>query len=90
MGYLERDVKYHYHPYTDSLFRYDLAADPNEKSPVIVDGPEKQAVIDAIARWREESFFQFSPSRYRESFLYDHWRVFCTGRRSTAYYVADR
>jgi arylsulfatase A-like enzyme len=89
-GYRERDVKYVYHPYTDVLFRYDLATDPHEHAPEEIDDEAvRRSVMEAVQAWENDSHIEFPPRRYRERLLYDHWRVLCTGRRPTAYYVAD-
>jgi arylsulfatase A-like enzyme len=87
VGYREGDRKYVYHPYTDVLFVYDLASDPEERSPTTLEGPEKDAVIERVRAWEQASYLVFPATRFRERMLYDHWRTFSSGRATSAYYV---
>ncbi len=87
LGYVQEDRKLVYWPYTDKLYEFDLAADPGEESPLVIDGPEKDAVIADIVRWKRDSRFVIPARRFRERLLYEHWQAFSSGRSAWAYYV---
>ena len=87
LGYVQEDRKLVYWPYTDKLYEFDLAADPGEESPLLINGPEKDAVIADIVRWKRDSRFVIPPRRFRERLLYEHWQAFSSGRSAWGYYV---
>jgi phosphoglycerol transferase MdoB-like AlkP superfamily enzyme len=88
-GYVQGQTKYMYWPYGDTVFVYDLEADPQEKTPGTIEGPSKQQIIDDIEAWRRSSWMFFPPKRFRERFVYGHWRAFSSGRSCWAYYLSD-
>lgn len=87
LGYIQEDRKLVYWPYTDTLYEFDLAADPGEESPLLINGPEKDAVIADIVGWKRHSRFVIPPRRFREQLLYERWQAFSSGRSAWAYYV---
>lgn len=87
IGYVQGTRKLIYWPYTDSLFEYDLAADPGEESPRTINGVEKERAIAEIQHWQDDSRLMVEARRFRERVLYDHWRTFSSGRSAWAYYV---
>jgi choline-sulfatase len=87
IGYVQGMRKLIYWPYTDSLFEYDLAADPGEESPRTLNGLEKERAIAEIQQWQKDSRLKVEARRFRERVLYDHWRAFSSGRSAWAYYV---
>ncbi|MHC5113652.1 MAG: LTA synthase family protein [Planctomycetota bacterium] len=89
IGYLEGDRKYVYWPRRETLFRYDLDADPGETTAVSVTGGEKHGVMGDLAAWYRRNRFDVPARRFRERLLYDHWRAFSDGRYARAYYVSD-
>ena len=86
-GWIEGERKLVYWPYTDRLYLYDLAADPQERQPLRIQGPEKDATVAELARWRDAHRFEIPARRFRQRLLYDHWRAFSAGRAAWAYYV---
>ncbi len=86
-GYLEGSRKLVYWPSTDTLFAYDLAADPAEHAPHTVSGAEKGRVVAQLRQWKRESALDVQAKRFRESMRYEHWRTFSSGRSAWAYYV---
>jgi len=87
VGYVQGARKLVYWPYTDKLFEYDLASDPVERAPQIVNGPEKERVIADIRQWEQDSRLVIPARRFRERVLYEHWQCFSSGRSAWAYYV---
>lgn len=86
-GYIEGDRKFVYWPYTDTLFEFNLASDPEEKKPMTVIGPDRAVHVKAIQEWRERSQFVISARRFREKTLYDHWQTMSSGRSAWAYFT---
>jgi len=86
-GYVEGDIKYTYWPAIDTVFRYNLADDPFERSPTTVDGSKKAEIIHAIRTWEAQTQFSVPARRFREDVLYNHWRVFSAGRTGRSYYI---
>lgn len=86
-GYLVGNRKCVYWPYNDRVYVYNLEEDPDEKRPGIIGDDEKQLVKDDVTRWITESRISIAPRRFRQRFLYDHWRTFASGRSGWAYYV---
>ena len=87
LGYVRGRRKYVFWPYTDVLYRYDLGLDPAEKSPDTMTGPLREQVIADLEAWQSASRIDVPVHRFRESFLYDHWRCFSAGRSAWAYFV---
>jgi arylsulfatase A-like enzyme len=87
MGFKEGDRKVVYWPYTDKLFEYDLAQDPQEERPSEITSREKKDVIKKeIYTWKSESQIYFAPKRYTEQLLYSHWQTFSLGNYAWAFY----
>jgi arylsulfatase A-like enzyme len=86
-GYLEGTRKYVYWPYNRKLFMHDLATDPGEETPVIVEGAEAAGVINDIKRWEQSTLVEIPARRFEHEFVFGHWRVFASGRSAWAYYV---
>lgn len=87
IGYIEGPRKLVYWPYTDTLFEYDLEADPGENSPRVVKGAEREPIIADILDWQQRSLVHVPVHRFREQRVYDHWQVFSSGRSAWSYYV---
>jgi len=87
-GYIEGNRKFVFWPYLDKVFEFDLATDPGERAPILVDGALKSQIISDIADWKRDSYVYFSPRRFRERLLFDHWQAFASGRIAWSYYVS--
>ncbi len=87
LGFVEGDIKYMYWPAINTLFRYDLANDPYEQNPTTIDGPKKEAIIADIRQWEAATHFTVPARRFREEIVFDHWRVFSSGRTGRSYYI---
>ena len=87
LGFIEGSHKWLYWPYRDSVLQYDLAADPDEQSPVRVGGVEKDRIVSELIEWQQRSQFVIHPRRFRQRLLFEHWRTFSSGRLSWTYYV---
>lgn len=87
MGFVEGDRKLVWWPRRETLYVYDLAADPLEERPAILEGPERDEAVRAIEAWRRASYFSIPPKRFREGLLFGHWATAATGRRPTTYFV---
>ncbi|MHC4948335.1 MAG: hypothetical protein ACYTG1_08745, partial [Planctomycetota bacterium] len=86
-GYVEGDRKVVHWPYNDTLFEYDLAADPDEDAPVTIEDPARRdREVEAIERWRGASHFYIPATRVRQRFLYDDWHAFSQGRYVRSYF----
>jgi hypothetical protein len=89
-GYVEGSRKIVHWPYHGKVYAFDLESDPLELSPGLLSGaPAERAVAD-ILLWKRESNIYFSPRRFRERLLFDHWRAFTSGRSAWAYYVSEK
>ena len=66
---------------------YDLARDPQEKSPTVLASPIADQVVADLRNWLRAQHIDYPAKRFRQRFVYDHWWVFCTGRYARAYYV---
>jgi hypothetical protein len=86
-GFVEGTRKVVHWPPTNTVFEYDLAADPGERTPRTLEGAAKDEVIDAIRVWQASSVLDIPARRFREGVKYDHWRTFSSGRSAWAYYV---
>ncbi len=87
VGFIEGDRKLVYWPYIDRLFEYDLRADPDEKSPRAVEGPDRDRWLAEIQDWERRSRIEVPESRFRERLLFDHWKTYSSGRSAKAFYV---
>ncbi|MCB9850179.1 MAG: LTA synthase family protein [Phycisphaerales bacterium] len=88
-GFIEGNQKYVYWPYTDRVVVFDLDQDPHELTPRDLEGNAKTNAIADITEWKQASYLYFSPRRFRDRLLFDHWRAFAAGRSAWAYYVPD-
>ena len=86
-GYLEGDRKWVYWRSNDRLFEYDLPADPNEQSPRVIVGPDRDRIVSDLQRWQQQWQLVVPARRFSERWVYDHWRTFSSGRSAWAYYV---
>ena len=86
LGYTEGTRKWFYWPYIDKVFMFDLVLDPGEENPQPVNGAQREQVVADLIRWTAESRVEFSPQRYRERVLFDHWRAVSSGRSAWARY----
>ena len=90
VGFVEGQRKLVYRPYTDKLFEYNLINDPEELSPTVLNGPEKEQFVKDLEEWAEHTHLVIPLERFRQQVLYDHWRTFCQGRSAWAYYEHHR
>ena len=79
-----------YWPFTKKLFAYDLDLDPEESSPEVVTGPEKQRVLADLQDWKRSTRLWIPPRRFRSRLLFDQWRTMSVGRHTTSYYEEER
>ncbi len=87
VGFVEGDRKLVFWPYVDQLFEYDLRADPDERMPRTVTGPERERWLGEIRQWQRSSRMVIPHRRFRERLLFDHWRTYSSGRFTKAFYV---
>jgi len=86
-GYVEGNTKRVYWPTSGRVQEYDLATDPQEKSPIVLESPAAEQVVADLRNWRRAQHLDIPAKRFRQRFVYDHWWVFSTGRYARAYYV---
>lgn len=89
-GFLEGTRKTVYWPYHDKVYVFDLARDPRELTPGELEGRAREQAIADLQAWKRESHIYFSPKRFRERLLFDHWQAFTSGRSAWAYYVSQK
>jgi lipoteichoic acid synthase len=87
LGYVEGSRKHAYWPRNDKVFEYDLISDPTERSPIAVEGPERERVIADVMQWQQDSHIVFDSKGYQECLLYERWWVFTVGRHARARYT---
>lgn len=87
LGWVEGARKRVYWPYTDTLYEYDLDADPEERRPRVVDGEEKRRTIEDLRRWEASSRVEVHRRRFRERLLFDRWLTYSSGRSTKSFYV---
>ncbi len=88
-GFVQNARKYIYWPYNDMVHRYDLDNDPGEHEATLVDGEERDRVIERLMAWQSRTRMTIPAKRFREAFLFDHWQTFSSGRSAWAYYVPN-
>ena len=86
-GFLEGNRKIVYWPYLDKSFEYDLASDPNETKPIVLEPEKTEEIKQDILNWQKKSRIMIDAKRHTEDFLFDHWQTFSAGRCAWAYYV---
>ena len=87
LGYRVGQRKWLYWPRNEKVFEYDLAADPNELAPTPVEGPAAERIVKDVLHWKQSSYIEFDPKRFRKRLVFDHWWTFSSGRYGRAYYV---
>ena len=87
-GFVQGNNKYVYDIVHQTTCCYDLEADPYEQFREDVPEDEKQAIIDEIETWRENTIFQYDQDYEGRDILYDHWLCKWGNRYSTAKYVS--
>lgn len=87
LGYVEGATKRVYWPQSGRVTECNLAADPAERSPVVLEPEPGAAVVAELRQWVHDARREFAARRFRHRKLYEHWQVFCSGRYARAYYV---
>lgn len=86
-GYVQGNYKYVYDFLHQLICYYDLETDPNEQVQIEIPDDKKQAFIDEIEGWREDSIFQYDQEYKGKKLLYDHWLCKWGNRHASAKYV---
>ncbi len=55
MGFVQNDKKYIFYPSTDKVFAFDLALDPGEKTPHLVNEAVANKVKQQVLSWQKNS-----------------------------------
>ena len=87
LGYREGQRKWLYWPRNEKVFEYDLVRDPGELSPTLVSGPTAERIVRDVMEWKQSSYIEFDPERFRKRLVFEHWWTFSTGRHARADYV---
>ncbi|MBL7152509.1 MAG: LTA synthase family protein [Phycisphaerae bacterium] len=79
-GYLEGDRKFVYDPADQSVYFYDLAADPGELARVDLPQAEAEEIGESIVAWRKETVFQLGQNQRGRQIVFGRWLVRWRGR----------
>ena len=72
-GFVENNLKYIYNPMEDTVFVYDLDADPFELTHKQLDEQQKQKAAEQIIKWRTSTFFNLNQTKSGEQTLFNSW-----------------
>lgn len=86
-GYIEDRHKRVYWPRSGEVFSYDLANDPGEQSPQTIDNTSKNKIIEILRHHENTCSIDIPQHRFVQRLVFEHWRVFASGRSAWAYYV---
>jgi lipoteichoic acid synthase len=89
-GYVEGDIKYVYNPRARTVVRYDLKADPLERSPRFIDGEAAERVVQDLLEWQRARRIHFPPERFVRRVVFDNWIAWSSGRKAWSYYRPGR
>ena len=87
-GFIQGNTKYVYDLVHQTTCYYNLETDPYELKQKYVPEDEKQAFIDEIETWRENTIFQYDQDYKGKDIFYGHWLCKWGNRYSTAKYVS--
>jgi phosphoglycerol transferase MdoB-like AlkP superfamily enzyme len=87
VGFVIDDEKVVYWPNLDKAYRYDLAADPQEADPALLDAAETQRIRQELATRRQRCRIHFDPKRFREARLFERWQTSSLGDMAWCYYL---
>jgi len=85
-GYVQGSLKFIHDPTDNTVWLYDLAADPRESLRVNLPKDQAREIADGIIAWRKGTIFRLNQNRTGQKILFDTWRCKWTGRVSTSGY----
>lgn len=91
MGFVQNNSKYIFYPSTGKVFAFDLALDPGEKSPVVVNNVAvANHIKKQIFSWQKYSRRISVDDKARtKQILYNNWQTFSAGPNAWANYIPN-
>ncbi len=89
-GYVQGVSKYVLWPSLSTAYRFDLAADPEESRPEMLDAASRDRLRTEIDAWRNRSRIAFDTKRFRKRRLFDRWQTSTLGDWAWCYYLEPK
>lgn len=88
LGFVQNDKKYIFYPSRDKVFAFDLANDPAETKPELVNQAVAEKIKQIVLSWQQYSKrISIDEKSHSQQLLYDHWKAFSTGSKAWAYFT---
>ncbi|MBW8017722.1 MAG: LTA synthase family protein [Planctomycetes bacterium] len=91
MGFVLNDKKYIYYPSTDKVFAFDLARDPAETKPHLVNEAVAKKIKQQVLSWQQNSRkISIDKKARSRQVVYKNWHTYSEGKNAWASYVPPK
>jgi arylsulfatase A-like enzyme len=87
LGFVQGPDKQVFWPGLGTAYRYDLAADPDERQPQLLEGPARDELARELSERHSRYRIGFKSKRSRQRRLFARWETIALGDAAWCYYV---